>query len=158
MKGKTLLFVFLLVTALVFNGCAHFYQDLKDLGQEDEFQISSKFEIVDGKTKVLIGFLEKPGKAELDQVKGLGGEITRTFEIVPAIAANIPSVAIEKLAQNPRIRYVEPDVEFFALNQTVPWGIDRVFGEETYAFATWGITRGDGVAVAILDTGIDENN
>lgn len=158
MKTKTVLLVFLLITALVLSGCAHFYQDLKDLGQEDEFQISSNFEIVDGKTKVLIGFLQKPGQAEFEQVKGLGGEITRTFEIVPAIAAKIPSVAIDKLSQNPKIRYVEPDVEVFALGQTVPWGIDRVFGGEEYVFETWDITRGDGIAVAILDTGIDENH
>ncbi len=33
-----------------------------------------------------------------------------------------------------------------------------MFGDESYSFDTWEITRGSGIAVAILDTGIDENH
>ncbi|MFO7773727.1 MAG: S8 family serine peptidase, partial [Dehalococcoidia bacterium] len=60
--------------------------------------------------------------------------------------------------RNPGVAYVELDGPVYALDQTVPWGIDRVFGEESYSFDTWDISRGDGIAVAVLDTGIDVNH
>jgi subtilisin len=110
--------------------------------------------IPDGE-RYLIGFFETP---DIGLVKGAGGDVYRTFKIVPAVAARLSSQAAEALAKNPKVRYVELDHEVFAHGQTVPWGIDRVFGEESYSFGTWGITRGGGIAVAILDTGIDENH
>ncbi len=42
-----------------------------------------------------------------------------------------------------------------AHNQVVPWGINRVFGDEIYSFDTWELKTGTGVGVAVLDTGID---
>ena len=107
---------------------------------------------------VLIGFTQQPGPAEEGVVRGAGGVIRQTFHLVPAIAANVPEPAIPGLLQDPRVRYVEPDGPVYAIDQTVPWGIDRVFGDESYSFDTWDITRGYGIAVAILDTGIDESH
>ena len=107
------------------------------------------------KVDVLIGFHEEPNPG---LVKAFGGDIYREFTIVDVIAATMPQRAAEALEQEPGVRYVEPDGPVYALDQTVPWGIDRVFGDESYSFDTWGITRGDGIAVAILDTGIDENH
>lgn len=47
----------------------------------------------------------------------------------------------------------------FAHSQTVPWGIDRVFGGEQNRLLTWEISeKGLGIKVAILDTGIDEKH
>ncbi len=107
---------------------------------------------------VLIGFTQQPGPAEEGVVRGAGGVIRQTFHLVPAVAANVPETAIPGLLQDPRVRYVEPDGPVYAIDQTVPWGIDRVFGDESYSFDTWDITRGYGIAVAILDTGIDESH
>jgi len=106
----------------------------------------------------LIGFHGAPGPTEQALVQGAGGEIYREFSIVNVIAARMTPQAAYALTRNPGVAYVELDGPVYALDQTVPWGIDRVFGDESYSFETWGITRGGGVAVAILDTGIDENH
>ncbi len=106
----------------------------------------------------LIGFYASTGPADRALVQGAGGEIYREFSIVNVIAARMTPQAAYALARNPGVAYVELDGPVYALDQTVPWGIDRVFGDESYSFETWGITRGGGIAVAILDTGIDENH
>jgi subtilisin len=102
--------------------------------------------------RFLVGFHAEP---DIAIVKAAGGEVYKTFTIVPAVAARLSAQAAEALAKNPKVRYVEPDHEVFAHSQTVPWGIDRVFGAETYSFPTWGTSTGNAIKVAILDTGID---
>jgi len=110
------------------------------------------------KADFLIGFHVAPGAAEQALVRAFGGDIFWEFTIVNAVAAHMTLRAADALARNSAVAYVEPDGRMYALEQTVPWGIDRVFGDESYSFDTWGITRGGGIAVAILDTGIDENH
>ena len=43
---------------------------------------------------VLIGFQSAPGPADQALVRGRGGAIGRTFQLIPAMAANIPSQAV----------------------------------------------------------------
>ncbi len=104
---------------------------------------------------VLIGFHEAPGGSEQALVRGVGGEIYRQYTLVSVIAARMAPQAADALARNPGVAYVEPDGTVYAVEQTVPWGIDRVFGGETYPFATWTASKGSGIGVAVLDTGID---
>ncbi len=104
---------------------------------------------------VLIGFHEAPGGSEQALVRGGGGEIYRRFTVVNVIAARMTPQAAGALALNPRVVYVELDGPVYAVEQAVPWGIDRVFGGETYPFATWTASKGSGIGVAVLDTGID---
>jgi subtilisin family serine protease len=101
----------------------------------------------------LIGFKEKPGAAQQAMVKGLGGKIKYTYNIIPAIAASVPEVAIEALKKNPNITNIEFDNQVFALGQTLPWGIDRIDAEVVHASESG--NKGAGVKVAIIDTGID---
>jgi serine protease len=91
-------------------------------------------------------------------VRGFGGEIYRGFTIVNVIAARMTPRAADALARNPAVAYVEVDGPVYAVEQTVPWGIDRVFGAETYPFDTWSESTGYGIGVAVLDTGICENH
>lgn len=107
---------------------------------------------------VLIGFHRSPGAAEQAMVREAHGTIKYTFRIVPVIAANLPEAAVDGLLTKSGVRYIEPDAEVFAVDQTVPWGIERVFGDENYPFPTWDDSKGDGIAAAVLDTGIDENH
>ena len=110
------------------------------------------------KVDFLIGFHRAPGPAEQALVRSAGGEIYGQFTIVDVIAARMTPRAADALARDPRVRYVELDGPVYALDQTVPWGIDRVFGDETYSFSTWTSSRGSGVSVAVVDTGIDKNH
>ncbi|MFP3898911.1 MAG: S8 family serine peptidase [Dehalococcoidia bacterium] len=106
------------------------------------------------KADFLIGFHVAPGPAEQALVRGFGGDIYWQFTIVDVVAAQMAPRAAEALARNPAVSYVEPDGRMYALEQTIPWGIDRVFGDETYPFPTWGTSTGSGIGVAVLDTGI----
>ena len=110
--------------------------------------------IPDGE-RYLIGFHKTP---DISVIKGVGGEVYRTFTIVPAVAARLSPQAAAALEKNPRVRYVEPDHEVFAHGQTVPWGINRVFGNEANRLSTWEKFTGAGIGVAILDTGIDKDH
>jgi subtilisin len=71
-----------------------------------------------------------------------------------AVAGTFPDAAQEALENNPNVRYVEPDSEYRALAQTLPWGIDRVDADVAHAD---GFT-GSGADVAIVDTGIDDDH
>ena len=106
----------------------------------------------------LIGFHEAPYGSGQALVRSFGGEIYREFTIVNVIAARMTPRAADALARNPAVAYVEVDGPVYAIDQTVPWGIDRVFGAETYSFDTWNESTGSGIGVAVLDTGICENH
>lgn len=97
--------------------------------------------------RVLIGFEGQPSEA---LVRGMGGKVIHSYKIVPAIAAEIPEAAISALAANPRISYVELDHKVQALQQTLPWGVDRIDAEVVHDY-----NKGTGVKVCIIDTGID---
>ncbi|HDP70297.1 MAG TPA: subtilisin [Actinobacteria bacterium] len=99
------------------------------------------------KVKVLVGF---KGKVNRALVENVGGKVNRSYKIVSAVAAEVPEAAVSRLANNPKIAYVEPDIEVKALADILPWGINRVDAEIVHPY-----NRGTGVKVAILDTGID---
>jgi len=89
----------------------------------------------------------------------------REFHHVAGFAADLTDAEAAALSNAPGVRYVEPAVERHVLDigtnavprnlngQTTPYGIGLVD-----APATWVATRGGGINVAILDTGIDYNH
>ena len=95
---------------------------------------------------------------DLALVEQYGGEVFRQMSMLPAVYAFMTPDAAEALGEQPAVRFVEPDVPVYPAGQAVPWGIDRVFGDEEYPFDTWGVSTGEGVAVAVLDTGIEGNH
>ncbi len=103
------------------------------------------------KVPVLIMFKANPNA---DIVKAFGGEIRYQYDIVPAIAAKLPQKAIAALSRNPNIEFIEPDGIASIVSETTPWGVNRVNAPDTHAL---GFT-GDGVKVAIIDTGVDHKH
>jgi serine protease len=93
--------------------------------------------------------------------------VSRSFNLIPAVAANLDANQINQLRKNPDVEYIEPDYKIYKLGsidtnadsssninalsspQTIPYGITMV-----NAPAVWPRTRGAGVRVAVLDTGI----
>ncbi len=72
-----------------------------------------------------------------------------------AVAGRFPAEAIEGLRNNPNVQYVEADrVKYHAFAQTVPWGVDRVDADVVHANGE----TGNGVDIAVLDTGIDSDH
>jgi len=98
--------------------------------------------------RVLIGFR---GQADAALVRAHGGQVIREFVNIPAVAANLPARAIEALRHNPRIAYVEPDPIAYAIEDTLPWGVDRIDADVVQGTGNTGL----GIKVAIIDTGID---
>ncbi len=153
MKVKLVIISIILLLVMVFaSGCIPFMEKIGLINPANEEQLSpGKGGPPDGLVKVLIGFKEKPGPAEQALVKRLGGKIKYTYNLIPAIAASVPEVAIDALKKNPSITNVELDNQVFALEQTLPWGIDRIDAEVVHASGN----KGAGVKVAIIDSGID---
>ncbi len=90
------------------------------------------------------------------------GQVHQVFHLIPAVVATLPQPAIEALSKNPNVSYIQPDyyrpyvkpVEPAGKppppQQTLPWGVDRIDAD-----LAWATTKGTGVKVAIVDTGID---
>lgn len=101
---------------------------------------------------VLIGFDRPPGLAEENLVRSFGGGIKYRYQLVPAIAANIPETSLSGLLRNPRVVTVELDGEVHAIDAELDatWGVKRIGAGTVHA----GGNRGEGVLVAVIDSGI----
>ncbi len=88
-------------------------------------------------------------------------------DIGQAVAGRFSSQAIEALANNPNVRYIERDGMMYALDHTVdegdgdpneeqvlPWGVDRVDADVAHHAGE----TGAGGEIAIIDTGIDPDH
>lgn len=104
--------------------------------------------------RVLIGFKDEAGWEAAQRhriwVDEIGGEVSRAYRILPAVAAKLSKTQISRLRADPRVAFVEKDVEVHALQEELPWGIARIDTELVHPY-----NKGTGVKVAIIDTGID---
>jgi serine protease len=93
--------------------------------------------------------------------------VARDFNIIPAVAASLDADQVKQLRANPDVEYIEPDYKIYALggpdtnaysssginalssSQVIPYGITMV-----NAPTIWPRTKGAGVRVALMDTGI----
>jgi subtilisin family serine protease len=103
-----------------------------------------------GEVRVIILFKDRP---DASAVARAGGRVLSTYSIVPGLAAVLPADALEKLRSNPVVVHVEPDAVLRVLGEQVPWGITRI-----EAPSAWPTSTGEGVKVAILDTGIQHDH
>jgi len=71
-------------------------------------------------------------------------------------AATIPAERLSRVQSDPRVQFVSPDRPVEAVAQTLPTGIDRIQGDTSSQLSGNGTgSVGDGLAVAVIDTGID---
>ena len=111
--------------------------------------------------RVLVQFRQPPGPDQEALIRRMGGNVERSFKIVPAVAATLPAPALQALALHRDIVTIEEDVEVEAHDLNATWGVKRIgcgpVHDGTYEAGAVGIT-GTGVRVAICDTGIDYNH
>ena len=109
---------------------------------------------------VIVRFKDKPGQAELHAFKGLGGDVSNVFTIIPAISGRLPVKAIEALKNNPQVEVVESDIQVQALGYEPEnelgnsWGVKHISAGAAHAAGH----TGDGVKVAVLDSGVNFNH
>lgn len=101
----------------------------------------------------------------------LTSTLTRAFGVTPqhtytaalqGFSAELPPAALEGIARNPNVLYIEPDAEATIADAgtrtlgSLQWGLDRIDQQvdRTRDYAYGYQNQGDGVEVYILDTGI----
>jgi serine protease len=124
-----------------------------------------------GSVRVLVGY--KGTGAEARQlIQSVGGTILYDYNIIAAIAADVPAQAAQELKTNAAVSYVEeeqhrtptghivPGELWTGTPEILPWGVDRIDADEVWdpdgnLMVNAGTSAGQGVEVAVLDTGLD---
>jgi len=114
---------------------------------------------------VIIRFKQR---IDLDVIAAVKGQVLKTYKAIPAVAARVDVSSIEVLKTNSRVAYVEAEKERRIQGQldevlappgsvqppqALPWGVDRIDAERV-----WRKNEGDGINVAVIDTGVDPDH
>lgn len=114
------------------------------------------------KIPVIIMFEDKPDRG---LVNAHGGSVVHEYSIIPAIAARLPANALENMKGAKGVKYVEEDSIVYVAKKPVPipepiqpvevveWNMNLIQVPDV-----WSSSTGDGVKVAVIDTGIDKDH
>ncbi len=105
------------------------------------------------RVRVIIGFRNQPGAGEQALIRGAGGTVRHTYWLVPAIAAEVPGVALQGLRNNPNVTNVDLDVEVHAIDAELDasWGVKHIGSGIVHDAGN----KGAGVKVCVIDSGVD---
>ena len=93
-----------------------------------------------------------------DDLKGRFSNMTVGFRYRHALrgmSVKMPQAVLDKLAADPRVAYIEPDVTVSINAQVLPTGVDRINADLDPTARIDGVNDAMDVDIAILDTGID---
>lgn len=95
-------------------------------------------------------------KDDIDKkaVTGVNGEIEETYENIPVITGEIPESAIPLVEKDKDVLAVEIDQRVKVNGQVQDWGIQKVKATEAWE----SYFTGQGIKVAVLDTGISPHD
>ena len=115
-----------------------------------------------GTSAVLVGYKNLPTATDEGNVTTRHrGHVKHRFTVAPVIAADVPTAEVAALKADPNVAYVEPDAVACAQDDSLPWGVPKIQacsvwgGTQTAASIVAGRLSGNGVKVAVLDTGVD---
>ena len=91
-----------------------------------------------------------------DHARSEGARVSFVYDhALNGYAAELPPQAAARIANDPRVAYVEPDLEVHTFAQTLPTGVNRIDGELNTLARIDGVDERVDVDIAILDTGVD---
>ncbi|HEX2057779.1 MAG TPA: S8 family serine peptidase [Actinomycetota bacterium] len=94
--------------------------------------------------------------AAQDHARSENAEVGFVYEhALNGYSAVMSPQAAARIGNDPRVEYVEPDIELHATAQTLPTGVNRIDGELSPTARINGIDERVDVDIAILDSGID---
>ena len=128
-----------------------------------------------GTERYLVGFKNSPGIAESRLISSVGGEVAFTYDLIPAMAVEATASAVKELEKSSAVSYVELEVHrtplahivegelYTGTPEILPWGVDRVRAPEVWdpdgnLQVNAGAVAGQGVKVAVLDSGVDTDH
>jgi len=100
--------------------------------------------------RVLITFDAKPGLIMKNYIERYGVKTEYDYQITPTIMANVPRSQVKMIRALTGVASVEYDSRVWALDEQLPWGVDRIDAEIVHSY-----NKGAGVKVAVVDSGID---
>ena len=123
-------------------------------------------------TRVLIGYDPTNASAVQRLVQSVGGRIVFQYTIVSALAADVPSRSVKMISTNSAVAYAEADAARYVSShilplqpwtgspEILPWGVEKVRANEVWdandnLAVDANAVAGQGVKVAVLDTGVD---
>jgi serine protease AprX len=103
-----------------------------------------------GKTQVIIALDGSFTSDKKNQLKKLGVEVGRELSLVKSVTVRLPNALLSKLADLPWVRHMSEDV---TMNKS-----DEFTVKSSLADVAWSqfSGRGEGIAVAVLDSGIKQ--
>ncbi|MDQ0352234.1 subtilisin [Alkalibacillus filiformis] len=118
------------------------------------FQHVFAAETKEEKSDYLVMF-DGPAKSGILKAFGVDDEdVLHRFDLLPVYHLNLTDGQANGLQNHPHVEHVESNADAKAFSQTIPWGVPHVQGTTSQDA---GYT-GNGVKVAILDTGIDASH
>ncbi|MEV4334966.1 S8 family serine peptidase [Streptomyces sp. NPDC049597] len=98
-------------------------------------------------------------EAAVEQATGLGAEVRHVYRYaLQGYSASMSPDVAATLADDPRVKSVEPDRLVHATAQSVPTGVNRVEADQSPTAAIDGVDTRVNADVAVIDTGINPNH
>lgn len=167
---KQMLTLLLILLALVFCGCAE-PQDVEPTPHVVTIGEALRAEILEHECKFIVGYHGEAEASDAAALTAAGGVVDYRYQIIPAISAACTDETAEALfdsiAVNPRIRFVEPDIEL--TTDATPndplfvdqWGVHNtgqlggLVDADVDGPEAWDISIGDqSMVIAVIDSGV----
>ncbi|MFL5351251.1 S8 family serine peptidase [Archangium sp.] len=142
---------------------------LPEQAQRSPFDIQ-RAQATEGREAVLVRYRAK-GRVSAAAVQRLGGQVKAQYHLVPAVAARVTPEERARLAADPDVESIEPDVEVHALGMPVAAGsVDeytdavrmvqapKVWDANEDGVLDTGAPTGAGIRVCIIDSGLDRRH
>ena len=108
----------------------------------------------------IVGFHEKPGKAENELIKNSKGRIKRSYNLIKAMSVTLSEDKVKLLKKDKKIAYITEDKIYTATEPLAgneygeSWGINHISADLAHLSGN----KGAGIKIAVIDTGIDYNH